>query len=318
MELCFLKSNALDTLKKSLPQTFKEYFMEQDNSWLIEICEENPFGKFRNVPDFELTPLDKGLTPGEIDLNNSKILYKNLRFLTPYQAADERLWAGLCHGAFYDYVRRRWGYDKAISLSSEKAVDEIKTRFFFSDGSRQSLWTNTLSKYWWAGHIFSSEGLDILGAKDFYTKIFSIGTRSFIGNKNLRNGFIKFLQHFKAQGIELDIKAHIRPAMSELNKNGGAVILDCLTEEEIAAIMIEYVEKSFTEKSSTKIDAAETGKFVEDGDKVFATSLVGGSTKTFKVAKKYLMIYREIVGKQINSVFEVNGVEWKITGIKKI
>ena len=103
--------------------------------------------------------------------------------------------------------------------------------------------TNTLSKYWWAGYIFTAESLDALGAKDFYTKLFSIASRSFIGNENLCKGFVKFLQHFKERGITLDIGNHIRPAMTELNQIGGAIVLDCLTEDEIAAIMTEHAEK---------------------------------------------------------------------------
>lgn len=85
-----------------------------------------------------------------------------------------------------------------------------------------------------------------MGAKDFYTKLFSIGSRSFIGNEKLRGGFEKFLRHFKDRGITLDREKHIRAAMTELNKIGGAIVLDCLTENEIAAIMIGHVEKFFT------------------------------------------------------------------------
>lgn len=99
------KGDALDTLKNSLPQIFEKYFVETNNLWLTEIFGENPFVKFKEVPNFELTPLDKELAPGEIDLNNCKIIYRNFRFLTPRQAADERFWAGLCHGAFYNYKR---------------------------------------------------------------------------------------------------------------------------------------------------------------------------------------------------------------------
>ena len=32
--------------------------------------------------------------------------------------------------------------------------------------------------------------------------------------------------------------------MTELNKVGGAIVLDCLTEDEVAAIMISYVERN--------------------------------------------------------------------------
>ena len=248
MELCYLKGDALNTLKSSLKETFDKYLTERDNSWVGEVCKENPFVKFRDVPDFELAPIDADSDLGEIDFRNSKIIYRNLHFLTPRQAADERFWAGFCHGAFYDYVRRRWGYDKIDNLrgvDKEKVISQIRNRFFFNGEARVELLTNTLSKYWWAGYIFSAEGLEALGAKEFYRKIFSIMTRSFIGNEKLRKGFVKFLRHFKDSGITLDINSHIRPAMVELNKSGGVIVLDCLTEEEIASIMIEHVKKIF-------------------------------------------------------------------------
>ena len=328
MELCFLKSNALDTLKKSLPQIFEKYFVERNNSWLAEICGENPFVKFRTVPDFELAPLD--LEVGEIDLRNSKILYKNLNFLTPRQAADERFWAGLCHGAFYDYVRRRWGYDKPNDFTDEKIIDRIKNRFFFNGGSRQALSTNTLSKYWWAGHIFSSEGLDILGAKDFYTKIFSIMTRSFIGNAKLLSGFMKFLRHFKDRNIILSADNHIRPAMSELNKRGGAIILDCLTEKEIAAIMIEHVEKILAQKIITFKPLVESEKPVVTPTKNVQTVKSNNIVKVIlikkgtqhsyrindKLQKSFPDIYDELFGKEINSLVTIRGKICKITEIK--
>ena len=255
MELCYLKGDALVALKKGLPTTYEKYLTERDNSWVVEVCGENPFVKYRDVPDFELAPLDDGFNVGEVDLSNSKILYKHLQFLTPRQAADERFWAGFCHGAFYDYVRRRWGYDKLDSLQGiDKAetVKRITNRFFFNGNAREKILTNTLSKYWWAGYIFTSETLDILGAKDFYTKIFSIISRSFIANEELRRGFAKFLKHFKDQGITLDKEKHIRSAMVELNKQGGAIVLDCLTEDDVAAIMIAHTEKILQRQSGTK------------------------------------------------------------------
>ena len=253
MELCFMKSNALDTLKTGLPQIYGKYLTQKDNSWLAEICGENPFVKFRDVPDFELEPLDTALDVGEIDFRNSKILYKHLNFLTPRQAADERFWAGLCHGVFYDYVRRRGKYDKIGN--EQDTIKSLRNGFFFkSDSSREKLTTNTLARYWWARHIFDDEALDILGANNFYTKIFSILTRSFIGNKNLRNGFVKFLKHFNDRGFLLNTEKHIRPAMVELSMTGGAVILDCLSADEVAEIMIAYVEKNSPPKKNVVFD----------------------------------------------------------------
>ena len=341
MELCFMKSNALDTLKNGLPQIFDKYLTEGENSWLVDVCGENPFVKFRDVPDFELEPIDDGLSAGELDFRNCKILYGHLEFLTPRQAADERFWAGLCHGVFYNYVRRRWSYDKIDNLSTvdvQKTINKLTNRFFFNGGSREKLLTNTLSKYWWAGHIFDGEALDSLGANDFYTKIFSIVTRSFIGNKNLRKGFVQFLKHFKNCGFALNTDRHIRPAMIELNMVGGAVILDCLTADEVAEILIAHVEKNFSSKIvdtqttvpvKPKVDVKPVPKIddtrtVQFGNTVKVVSLDNGRQRTYKInddlKRKYLELFAEIsealIGKTINSVVTIKDDKFTITDIQ--
>lgn len=115
MELCYLNGDALDTLKESLNRTFENYLTQRDNSWVVEVCGENSFVKFRDVPDFELAPLDEGF-------NAAKLL-------------------STLAAAFDD---------------TAETVKQIKNRFFFT----------------------------AMLAKDFYTKLFSIGSRSFIGMKN--------------------------------------------------------------------------------------------------------------------------------------
>lgn len=274
MEIRFMKRDSLNTLKSSLKKTFTNYFIEKDSSWTEEICDGNPFVKFRSVPDFQLVPPvpnPNNKTIGEIEIENSKRVYKNLRFLTPSQAADERLWAGLCHDVFYDYVRQRFGYDadqKAFSTDNDDddgnddEITGIQNRFFFSrKHPREQLLTNPISRYWWTGRAFYDDTekgnpfkrLDVIGENDLYRKIFSTMTRSFAANLDILKGVVKCFEHFNRQGVLLNVDKHLRPALKEINKVGGAVVLDCLTEKEIATIMIEHVEKICTNKQGRKI-----------------------------------------------------------------
>ncbi len=258
MEICFMKSNALDTLKNDMPQIFDKYLTERDNSWLVEVCGENPFVKFRDVPDFKLVVPNETLNVGEVDFENCKRVYENLHFLTDAQAADERLWAGLSHGVFYDCVRRRYGYDTKetpADVDVYKTVKEIKNRFFLNGNSQEALVKNMTARCWWTGRVFYDEGnrnhfakLDLLGAKDFYTKVFSTLTRGFVANPKLLNGVVKFLLYCRRNGIEVNADKNLRPALKEVNKVGGALILDCLTADEVAEIMIACV------KNQPKVD----------------------------------------------------------------
>lgn len=345
MELCFMKGRALDTLKGGLKETARNYLREPDNKWLGEICGENPFVKFRDVPDFELAPLDGDLTAGEIEFRNCKILYSRLGFLTARQAADERFWAGLCHGVFYGYIRRRYGYDTAAA--HPKAADEIKTRFFFETLSRTGLFRNTLAKCWWTRRAFfdktrdnAFEKLDILGAGDISSKISYILRYPFTSNPKILNGIVKFFKHFRDANKSLGaLKESLRPAMYELNKRGGATILDCLSEDEIAAIMIERVEKSFAEKVpvvaklpvivnvpvGTKISTAanvpvDDKRKVKHDSEIIAVSLDNGRKRNYKMTglfkRKFPDIYDELIGKKLNSVVTIKDKKFTITEIQ--
>ena len=70
--------------------TIYYYFTKDDNSWMTEAFGSDPFEDFREIQDFELADPQAYLA-GEIDLENCKIIYTNLRFLSESQAADERL-----------------------------------------------------------------------------------------------------------------------------------------------------------------------------------------------------------------------------------
>lgn len=83
MELCYLNGNALDMLKNSLPTTYEKYLTERDNSWVVEVCGENPFVKFRDVDDFELEPLDSGLDMSGGVGNTTKQICTTLTRRTP-------------------------------------------------------------------------------------------------------------------------------------------------------------------------------------------------------------------------------------------
>lgn len=133
MKLYIMKREALETLKANLPVVYGKYYTEKTNQWISDICGEDPFIEFKDVTEFKLADLNSDLTPGEIDLNNCKILYEKLQFLSESQASDERLWAGLAHTTFYDYMRKRWGMDTGKSRRALKKKRVLSRPDFFTD-----------------------------------------------------------------------------------------------------------------------------------------------------------------------------------------
>ena len=249
MKLYFMKKEALDILKQNLDVVYNMYFTQLNNNWLWNVCGGNPFVEFKDIQDFQLTPIDPELSKGEIEFANCKILYDHLSFLTESQACDERLWAGLCHSVFYSYLRNRWGYDSKSPKNQKEAVSNIKSRFFFSGGTRSGLYRNSLSKCWWVGRNTYDpsnsnpfEKLDIIGSNDISSKINEIFySNNFSANPVILNGIVKAIKNFKDENMQITLREHIRPSLHYLNAVGGGIILDSLNEDEIANILIDNI-----------------------------------------------------------------------------
>lgn len=248
MKLCLMKQETLDTLKASLQNTYTKYYTEETNKWIYEVCGDEPFQEFREIPDFDLVPLNSGLSSGEMDLENCKIIYENLSFLTESQASDERLWAGLTHSVFYDYMRKRFGYAEG-PVPNVKASGKIHSQFFYKGGIRAGFFRNRISKCWWIGKCTYDksranpfEKLDAIGSADLVTKVSEIfKSNNFSSNPTILNGIVKCFEYFNNEQIKILTKEHLRPCLQTLNAIGGNIILDALTEDEIAEIMIQKI-----------------------------------------------------------------------------
>ena len=196
-----------------------------------------------------MAPIDSDLTKGEVEFANCKIIYQHLSFLTESQACDERLWAGLCHSVYYEYLRKRWDYDTKSPKTQKEAVSNIKSRFFFSGGTRAGLFRNSIAKCWWVGrntydpsNANPFEKLDIIGSNDISSKISDIFySNNFSANPVFLNAKVKAFKNFKEENTQLSLKEHIRPALQFLNAVGGGVVLDCLDEDEIADMLIDNI-----------------------------------------------------------------------------
>ncbi|MDP3385788.1 MAG: DUF6339 family protein [Eubacteriales bacterium] len=350
MKVYFMKKDALEILKSNLELTYTKYYTESDNKWLWDVCGGNPFGEFKEIPDFELAKLDSDLTIGEVEFNNCKFLYKNLSFLSDSQASDERLWAGLCHSVYYPYLRKRWGYDKQQPKKPKEAISNIKSRFFFSGGTRAGLYRNTMAKCWWVGrNTFDKtkanpfEKLDILGSNDISSKISDIFySNTFSSNALILNGIVQGIKYFNDAGTQLTTKEHIRPTLQLLNAVGGGIILDCLSSDDIADIFMENIHgiiqgdtqgMDFDELSSSEyinddsVDLAvsdEQNRMDEDdilyvslGQKVVVRTDSTGDEKTYKI--DYLKqtgdipgLVKELLGKSIGDKITYAGNSYTI------
>ncbi|MDD6794466.1 MAG: DUF6339 family protein [Clostridiaceae bacterium] len=253
MKLYFLKQECLDTLKKNISHNINHY-SEKDNKWIYEyLDDEKPFLEFKHeVNDFKLK-IDGFDSVGTMDLENSKILYSNLKVISDSAAVDERLWAGLTHSLFYNFVQERWKKD----AENMKHANYIKSRYFYSEKSK-GVFRNTLSKLWWIGRLTYDENrkdpyelTNVLANGDMATRVNDMFTSNFSRNPKNGHAFLSAIKEFEDNGTKINGYVY-RKTVQYMNAYGGITLIDYLSEDEIKDVVYKKIERLLKESGNVK------------------------------------------------------------------
>ena len=269
-----MKQSALDYITANIGALYINYFREKNNQWIYDLFDYDPFELFMEVPNCELAPITR--RRGETELENCRILYSELINVSESQASDERLWAGLCNGTFYEYVRRRCDYDNLPLRDARKDSEPVLSRFFFKGGVSSGKFRNTLSKCWWVGHgVYQYkknnrfELLDALGADDFSTKVTDIFySYTFSSNFTIVSGIIKGWREMIDKGYKLPTRSYLRPTVQYINALGGGVLLDVFDENEIKKITVDYITFLYEGKESIVTEEENDDDFYGEEDSI--------------------------------------------------
>lgn len=261
MKLYFLKQDALEFLRVNISNNLENY-KEPDNDWIYKCFEENPFIEFKNqVPDFDLKISRGGVS--ELEVENSKILHKNLiGHLTPSQASDERFWAGLTHGVFWEYMYNRWQMD-----IKETSTESINTRYFLKGSNKHALRANTISRLWWVANIFYDEKredpYELLDAfsHDFVTKVHTFLSLRISNSKIVNHSFAEAIIYLEElEEISAYRTGFFRAILRYLNILGGVTILDCYDEVTLTNLLIDegirVIDQYYLRDKSSRISLA--------------------------------------------------------------
>ena len=230
MKIPFVSYDNLDTIKTNLIY-WCDNFKSDSSKWLEKELGDALFAdtKFGEIKDFSLDMSKE--KPFQTEFENVKQIYYNLRFLTDSQASDERIWAGLCLGPFWNYVKYRWGIDNNCSQGN------IKQHFLFGFGSRRSLTRNAISRLWWIGRLtYDEKEKDPWLLTRFVCEnsdyIMHILERNTSNNPTIIRPFLKAIIQAQEDGIYIDTDK-VGALSKYLNLLGGIYILDCVPEEKI-------------------------------------------------------------------------------------
>lgn len=238
MKLYFMKDDALTYFKGNVEYNINNYLLK-NKDWIFEKYSqyknesENPFIEFKfQVPDFSLDiSSDK---PESTDYKNVKILYSALKNLSNTEATDERLWAGIAHSNFYEYMLYRCKLDEK-NISKNK----ILTNFFYNYGNKRSLIIHPLARLWWVGKLLYNEksenpfeALEYL-KNDFGTKVLSLFSSNFTNNPIIARAILIAISEIEEKDERKIGRNSYLELIRYVNILGGIIILDYLSEEEL-------------------------------------------------------------------------------------
>ena len=181
----------------------------------------------------------------EYDAYNAQLLFEGYPNLTPAMAADERLWATLCHNQHYEYMLKRWPIEPDLAHhQTERGI--IEQRYFFGQGVRKSQERNGLSRLWLSAALTHDPNRE-----DPFelTKIFLQDTNfimymfghTFGSNKKIVQGTMEAILQIQ---LERGEKISAKPLTSftkKLNLLSGVTMLDNHSQDEIRKMAVEHI-----------------------------------------------------------------------------
>ena len=247
MTIHYLKEDCLEALRINAANNLAHY-QEPTNQWLFDFFDgDTPFAEYQTpIGDFEFVLSDGGSQKGADEVENTIRLYSAMKDISDTQATDERLWAGLCHGDFWDFMHRRW-QGQPGQHQPEAAV---LNRYFMKSksGLRRSLFLNTLSRYWWIGRLTYDESrrepfeLTRYFEKDFATKSLIIFSSNFTGSRPVLHGLLEALIAMEQDNGQRSRRNDYYEAANFLNVYGGTHILDYFEKDEIREKVLKHLK----------------------------------------------------------------------------
>lgn len=231
----FLSEQKLSKLHNSISDNLERYAMgdfldlEHENGWAIE-------STLVMVDHDLLAQLDGASSTAAADIENSLILYKALKGMTPAMAREERIWTRLAHIECIEYAKARW----LTGCSGEKLEKSIRLHMF-APGLTAIRDDNALSRLWWNIHIASianpddPEGALRLMLKTADIRSNFVERTGTVSRRPLARALIRAMRNYP---WITSSEAAFREFMKAINKNGGGVLFEGVEETEADKLVI--------------------------------------------------------------------------------
>lgn len=274
--------------------------------WLKGKIESSPFVE---VPDLEFEDFELFIDedkPSSTDIANIKLFYSKTKdLLNDSFATDERLWAGLCHTVFYDYMLKRWSFD----------FDEKKIINNFFIRSTRYYNINTIARLWWYGRKTYSKKfvnnfaiLDYI-ANDINGYAFTLFGSNWSNSERTLEMFFEVLFELEKE-FKLD-RTLFNDTIQYINALCGIYLVDvcddAFIKEKIKVFIYERRESILLEREENKIKNIKTTGIARLDNIIKAINFQGGHA----TAKEIFNAFEIISQKQI-SVSDKNYIKTQL------
>lgn len=244
MRLMYLSQEAIDDIKVNFKK-YKSHFTDDTNEWFIKHFERNRWIHESKIQCVDFT-MDYDSDMNVSDRKNVEIIYEAMKDLSPANASDERLWAGILFGQLWDFVQYR--RSDALASGDER---EILNSFFFMRGTKRSCFMNCLSRLWWTGYLLYDKNntnhyaaIDLMCETAYASNIILFSSNNFVSNKDIALGVLDCIAERKAKGEKIG-RYHFVEANKYLNCIGGVSLLDTMTRKEAKNLVQVRLDKVY-------------------------------------------------------------------------
>ena len=191
--------------------------------------------------DFDLLSQLDASSGSEAEVGNSRIVFESFKNMNPAIASDARTWVRFTHVECLDFCRARW-----IKNPSDEHVDKAVEKHFFAAGRPGVRDDNAISRLWWNRHVAGiADPVDPEGALRIILDKADI-RQALIERPSTgsRVPIVRAIIRSLRSNPELGNATFFKQLMVELNREGGGVLFEALTESQADILVMTCADKA--------------------------------------------------------------------------
>lgn len=231
-KLRYVSTRVDEELRSSVRQNLERYLetgfadLASTEGWAIPLSIDVDLEPLRRLK------VDEG---AESEVLNSLLVWKTLSHLTPSLANEGRIWTRLTHVEGFAYAKARW----IAGRTGDQAVRDVETHFF-GDTRTHRRDDNAIGRLWWNAYVakqaMPTAHHDALKAMLKTADVRSnVVERAWTGSRPRIAGAI--LRAIINNPAVTATEKSFREFMKAVNRNGGGVVFEIMTEAEIDSFL---------------------------------------------------------------------------------